>query len=87
MTRKRASTVRQALILAFAAGALTGAASTLTLRRRRPDSGIPAEDARGPLMTSGVGGPVGETTLPPLGARFDAPPQGSVTMPAAKRAI
>ncbi|MCX4471612.1 hypothetical protein OOK41_15100 [Micromonospora sp. NBC_01655] len=87
MTRKRTSTVRQALILAFAAGALTGAASTLTLRRCRHDSGIPAEDARGPLMASGVGGPLGETTLPSLEARFDAPPQGSVNVPAAERAI
>jgi hypothetical protein len=35
MTRKKNSTGRKALMLAFAARALTGAARTLTIRRRR----------------------------------------------------
>ncbi|SCL15392.1 hypothetical protein [Micromonospora inyonensis] len=80
MARRRNSAVRQALILAFAAGALSGVASTLTLRRRRV-GGIRSEDVHGPLMGD-VAGPLGETTVPPLGGRIDAPPQGAVGIPA-----
>ncbi len=35
MARKKNQSLRQAWILAFGAGALTGAAGALTLRRRR----------------------------------------------------
>ncbi len=35
MARRKNQSVRQSLILAFGAGALTGAAGALTLRRRR----------------------------------------------------
>jgi hypothetical protein len=82
MARRKSPAVRQALILAFAAGALSGVASTLALRRRRRADGILPEDVHGPLM-GGVAGPLGETTVSPLGGRIDVPPQGPVGMPAA----
>jgi hypothetical protein len=73
MGRRRNSTARPALILAFAAGALTGAASMLTLRRRRQEGGIPPSD---------VAGQMGETPVPSLAGRFDGPAQESMIMPA-----
>ncbi|MEV0329367.1 hypothetical protein AB0H63_23405 [Micromonospora echinospora] len=79
MARRRNSAVRQALILAFAAGALSGAVSTLTLRRRA--DGIRSEDVHGSLVGD-VAGPLGETTVPPLGGRFDASLPGSAGVPA-----
>ncbi|MDZ5444444.1 hypothetical protein U2F26_17135 [Micromonospora sp. 4G57] len=73
MPRRRNSTARPALILAFAAGALTGAASALTLRRRRQEGGIPPSD---------VADQLGETAVPSLGGPFDGPAQESMTTPA-----
>lgn len=75
MARKKKSTARQALILAFTAGTLTGAAGMLTLRRARQDRDF----ARGD-----VAGQLGESIAPPLGGRFDASPQGPVSAPAAQ---
>ncbi|MEU4472622.1 hypothetical protein [Micromonospora sp. NPDC023888] len=75
MARKRKSTARQALILAFAAGAVAGAAGTLTLRRGRHDGGFSTGDAAGQLD---------ESAAPRLGGRIDASPQGPVSMPAAQ---
>ncbi|TDC38402.1 hypothetical protein [Micromonospora sp. KC213] len=75
MAGKRNSAIRQALILAFAAGALTGSAGALTLRRRRQEGGFPAGDAAGHLT---------EPSGPPLGERFDGPSLGSTSMPAAQ---
>ncbi|WP_430503083.1 hypothetical protein ACQRWP_16285 [Micromonospora trifolii] len=68
MARKRKSTTRRALILAFAAGALTGAAGTLTLRRHRQEVDFAAGD---------VAGQLDDGTAPPLGGRIGASPQGS----------
>ncbi|MET7951009.1 hypothetical protein [Micromonospora sp. NPDC005324] len=77
MARKRKSVARRALILAFAAGALTGAAGTLTLRRRRQESDFAAGD---------VAGQLDDGTAPSLGGRIDASPQGSpVSLPAVPR--
>lgn len=75
MARKRRSTARQALILAFAAGTLTGAAGMLTLRRSRQDRGLPQGD---------VGGQLDESAASSLDGRFDASPQRPVSMPAAQ---
>ena len=78
MARKRKSTARQALILAFAAGAATGAvtgvAGTFSLRRRQ-DGGFPTGDAARQLD---------EGLDPSLGGRIDAPSQGPVSIPAAQ---
>ncbi|MEH0934504.1 hypothetical protein [Micromonospora psammae] len=71
MTRKRNSTARQALILAFAAGALTGAAGTLALRRRQQGSGLPA-------------GHLDETFIPSLSGRSDGRSPGSMSTSAAQ---
>lgn len=65
MRRKRKSIARQTLILAFAAGAVTGAASMLTLRIRRQDGDFPAADVAGQLDNS---------RAPMTGERIDAPP-------------
>lgn len=73
MARKRRFITRQALVLAFAAGALTGAASALTMRRRRQDGDFPAGD---------VAGQLGESAVPLLGERFDGSPQNSISTPA-----
>ncbi|MFE9193045.1 hypothetical protein ACFYL6_25925 [Micromonospora sp. NPDC007208] len=76
MARKRKSTARRALILAFAAGALTGAAGTLTLRRRGQDGAFPTD----------VVGQLDADLTPPLGGRIDASPQGPpVSLPAPPR--
>lgn len=75
MARKRRPTARRALILAFAAGTLTGAAGMLTLRRSRQDGYLP----RG-----ADGGQIDESVAAPLGGRFDASPQGPAGMPAAQ---
>ncbi|MET7707486.1 hypothetical protein [Micromonospora sp. NPDC005413] len=75
MARKSKSTARQALILAFAAGTLTGAAGMLTLRRSRQDGDLPTGD---------VAGQLDESVAPSLGGRFDASPQGPVSTPAAQ---
>ncbi len=75
MARKRNSATRQALILAFAAGALTGSVGALTLRRRRQEGGFPA---------GGVAGHLTETPVPSLGGCFDGPSQGEMSMPAAQ---
>ncbi|MBM0238141.1 hypothetical protein JNW88_15045 [Micromonospora sp. ATA32] len=72
MARRKNSSTRQALILAFWVGALTGAAGALTLRRRRQAGDIPAGD---------VAGHLGDTASPPPGRRFDKPSQGSVKTP------
>lgn len=73
MARRRNSAARQALILAFAAGAVTGAASTLALRRRRQEPG---------MLTGDLGGHLGEPAFPPLDSGFDGPSPGSMSMPA-----
>lgn len=73
MARKRKSTARQALILAFTAGAVTGAASILTLRRRRQDGDFPAGD---------IAGQLDDGLAPSLGGRIDASPQRPMNMPA-----
>ncbi|WP_200215463.1 hypothetical protein [Micromonospora coerulea] len=75
MARKSTSNIRQALILAFGLGALTGAAGALTLHRRQAGD-IPAGDAASQL---------GDTALPSPGGRFDEPSQGSVKTPAVQR--
>ncbi|MEU4399411.1 hypothetical protein [Micromonospora orduensis] len=75
MARKRRSTGRRALVLAFAAGTLTGAAGMLTLRRSRQDGYLPSGADAGQLD---------ESVAPPLGGRFDASPQGPVSTPAAQ---
>ncbi|MCO1596198.1 hypothetical protein M8C17_13595 [Micromonospora sp. RHAY321] len=75
MARKRKSTARQALFLAFAAGAVAGAASMLTLRRGRQDGGFPAGD---------VAGQLDDGFAPSLGGSIDASPQGPVSTPAAQ---
>nr|WP_146218439.1 hypothetical protein [Micromonospora acroterricola] len=75
MARKRKSTARQALILAFTAGAVTGAASMLTLRRRHQDADFPVGDVEGQLD---------DGLTPSLGGRIDASPQGPMSMPAAQ---
>lgn len=85
MARKGNFVARQALALAFAAGALTGAVSTLALRRRRHDGSMPPEGVGGPFMGGDVAGPLGESRVPPLGGRFDAPSHASVSMSAAKQ--
>ncbi|WP_433342821.1 hypothetical protein [Micromonospora sp. CA-111912] len=84
MARKTKSTARQALVLAFAAGAVTGAASMLTLRRRRHDAGMPGQDVHGSLRGDDVAGPLGESAVPPVSARLDAPAHGPVSMSAAR---
>ncbi|MET8123324.1 hypothetical protein [Micromonospora sp. NPDC005189] len=75
MARTRKSTARRALILAFAAGTLTGAAGMLTLRRSWQDGGLPRGD---------VAGQLDESAALSLDGRFDASPQGPVSMPAAQ---
>ncbi|WCN79451.1 hypothetical protein [Micromonospora sp. LH3U1] len=75
MARKRKSSGRQQLILAFAAGAVIGAAGTLTLRRRRQDGGFPTGD---------VASEFDEGIAPTLGGRIDAPSHGPVIRPAAQ---
>ncbi|MEU4788819.1 hypothetical protein AB0F95_03820 [Micromonospora tulbaghiae] len=82
MARKRSSVGRQALVLAFSAGAVTGAVSMLTLRRRGGDAGTFGEDVRGPLGEHVVG-PLGEAAAPPLGGKINAPSGSSASMPAA----
>ncbi|MFF3867719.1 hypothetical protein [Micromonospora sp. NPDC001898] len=76
MARKTKSAAQQALVLAFAAGAVTGAASMLTLRRRRHDTGMHGEVVHGSLSGDDVAGPLGETAVPPVSARLDAPAHG-----------
>ncbi|NYH41963.1 hypothetical protein HNR22_001690 [Micromonospora jinlongensis] len=77
MARKRKPTARRALILAFAAGALTGAAGTLTLRRHRQE---------GDFATGDVTGQLDDVATPSLGGRIEASPQGTpVRSPAAPR--
>ncbi|MFC6022864.1 hypothetical protein ACFP2T_42760 [Plantactinospora solaniradicis] len=75
MVRKRKSAARQTLILAFAAGALTAAAGTLTLRRRRQDGGLPTDADAGQLD----GNPV-----PSLEGRIDGLPQNPISTPTAQ---
>ncbi|MFI6256979.1 hypothetical protein ACIBCL_12770 [Micromonospora zamorensis] len=76
MARKRKSIARQTLILAFAAGAVTGAASMLTLRGRRQDGGFPA---------AGVEGQLDDGLAPPMtSGRIDAPPHRPGSLPAAQ---
>ncbi|MHA4947998.1 hypothetical protein ACX27O_11780 [Micromonospora sp. SD19] len=75
MARKKKSTARQALILAFAAGTVAGAAGMLTLRRARQD---------GDFARGDVAGQLDESIAPPLGGRFDASPQGPVSARAAQ---
>jgi hypothetical protein len=75
MARKKGLPPRQALIVAFAAGALTGAAGTLALRRRRPDEGISEGD---------VAAWLDESVSPSLGGRLDAPSQEPAGAPAAQ---
>ncbi|MFI6262960.1 hypothetical protein [Micromonospora sp. NPDC051006] len=58
MARKSTSSIRQALVLAFAVGALTGAAGALMLRRHRQGSDIPAGDAAGHLSDTAFPSPV-----------------------------
>ncbi len=74
MARRRKSTARRALILAFAAGALTGTAGTLTLRRRRQEDGFAAGD---------VAAQLGGGSAPSLGGRIDGPQQTSTSTAAA----
>ena len=82
MARKKSSVGRQALVLAFSAGALSGAESMLALRRRRGgDAGTFGEDVRGPLVENVVG-PLGEAAAPPLGGKINAPSGSSGSMPA-----
>ncbi|MEW1587580.1 hypothetical protein AB0283_19340 [Micromonospora vinacea] len=75
MARKTKSTARQALILAFAAGTLTGAAGMLTLRRARQD---------GDFSRGADAAQLDESIAPPLGGRFDASPQAPVSARAAQ---
>ncbi|MGN9809414.1 hypothetical protein ACTMSW_08655 [Micromonospora sp. BQ11] len=78
MTRKKSSISPQALILAFAAGALAGSAGALTLRRRQQ-----AEEA-GLLGGDPTRRPA-ETPVPPTSGGSDGPPQGSMRrMPSAQ---
>lgn len=72
MVRKRKFAARQPLILAFAAGALTAAAGTLTLRRRRQAGALPTDAEAGQLDDSPV---------PSLAARIDGPAQNPISMP------
>ncbi|MET8528560.1 hypothetical protein [Micromonospora sp. NPDC005172] len=76
MARKRKSITRQTLILAFAAGAVTGAASMLTLRSRRQDGDFPAADVAGQLDNSSAS---------MAGVRIDAPPHRPQSVPTAQR--
>ncbi|MBQ0906545.1 hypothetical protein [Micromonospora sp. U21] len=62
-------------MLAFAAGALTGAAGMLTLRRRWQEADTPTDEAGAQLGQS----------APPLGGRYDSPSQKSVSTPAAQQ--
>ncbi len=64
--------MRQALVLAFAAGALTGVAGSLTLRRRWQGAGLSADAA---------GAQLDQSIFPPLGGPFDGPSPDSVSMP------
>ncbi|MDO3683254.1 hypothetical protein [Micromonospora sp. C28ISP2-4] len=82
MARKRSSVGRRALALAFSAGAVTGAVSMLTLRRRGGDAGTFEEDVRGPFREHVVG-PLGEAVAPPLGGKINAPSGSSSSMAAA----
>lgn len=75
MARKRKSVARQTLILVFAAGAVTGAASMLTLRSRRRDGDFPAVD---------VAGQLDDGLAPMTGGRIDAPPHRPESLPAAQ---
>ncbi|MEV0425463.1 hypothetical protein [Micromonospora sp. NPDC050495] len=65
MARKRHPNMRQALLLAFAAGTLAGAAGAMTLRRRQQH-----EDG-----WAGAGGRLDENSLPPFNGRLDGPAQ------------
>lgn len=76
MRRRSNSSIRQALILAFGVGALTGATGALTLRRRRHADDIPAADVASHLA---------DTALPPLSRRSDEPSPGSVKTPAVQQ--
>ncbi|MGK5741430.1 hypothetical protein [Micromonospora sp. URMC 103] len=77
MARKSTSRIRQALVLAFSAGALTGAAGVLALRRHRQQaSDIPAGDFAGQL---------GDTAFPSPVRRSDGFSQGSLTAPAVQQ--
>ncbi|MEV4721790.1 hypothetical protein AB0J94_31770 [Micromonospora noduli] len=76
MARKRKSIARQTLILAFAAGAMTGAASMLTLRGRRQDGDFRAADVTSQLD---------DALAPSLDRRIDASAQGPKSMPAAQQ--
>ena len=71
MARTKKSAVRQALILAFGAGALTGVTGTLALRRRHRGDGFPASD---------VAGQFDEAPVPSPGVRLDGPAQASRSM-------
>ncbi|MEV4481754.1 hypothetical protein [Micromonospora coxensis] len=82
MARKRGFVGRQALVLAFSAGAVTGAVSMLTLRRRGGDAGTFGKDVRGSLGEHVVG-PLGEAASPPFGGKTIAPSGSSGSMPAA----
>lgn len=62
MARKRHPNMRRALLLAFAAGTLAGAAGMRTLQRRQDDD-----------LRAEVAGGLGETTFPPFNGRLDAP--------------
>ncbi|MEH1164018.1 hypothetical protein V6V47_01375 [Micromonospora sp. CPCC 205539] len=74
MKRKRNSTARQALALAFAAGAMFGAAGTLTLRRRQSEVDLPGE----------VAGHLDAAPVPPLGGRLGGSSPAPVREPAAQ---
>jgi hypothetical protein len=75
MARKRHANMRQALLLAFAAGALTGAAGTTMLRRRQQEDDIRA---------AATVGRSGETDLPSLGGRLEGPAPDTLRAPAAQ---
>ncbi|RLP86445.1 hypothetical protein EAD98_28760 [Micromonospora sp. CV4] len=75
MASSRRATRRPALMLAFAAGALTGAAGMLTLRRRWQEADISADAA---------GAAAGKSS-PPLGGRYDNPTQKTVSTPATQQ--
>ncbi|KKJ93730.1 hypothetical protein [Micromonospora sp. HK10] len=65
MARKKHPHLRQALLLAFAAGTLTGAAGAMALRRR-------PQDGDG---WAGAGGRLDENSFPPFNGRMDGPAQ------------
>ncbi|MFI6243035.1 hypothetical protein ACIBEF_24480 [Micromonospora sp. NPDC050795] len=75
MAQKRKPIARQTLVLAFAVGAVTGAASMLTLRGRRQDGGFPPAD---------VAGQLDDGLAPMTGGRIDAPAHKPESAPLAQ---